>query len=158
MVDVQPGGRDDERGRSMMAEDVNAAVRGALAAGAHEILVHDAHGPTCDLRPEDPHPRAACAQVTERDPSVSEATRTVRRRSTTAPTTLLGLPGVTAEDGGTIRTTGQPPPLYCRFGVRTRGRGVADGAGAVPLSRVVHASGVPSAPVSGSAGRAVRRA
>ncbi|MYR18572.1 M55 family metallopeptidase, partial [Streptomyces sp. SID6137] len=94
MVDVQPGGRDDERGRSMMAEDVNAAVRGALAAGAHEILVHDAHGPTCDLRPEDPHPRAACAEMAERDPSVSEETRTVRRQSTTVPMALLGLPGV----------------------------------------------------------------
>ncbi|ARP70767.1 hypothetical protein LK08_08350 [Streptomyces sp. MUSC 125] len=29
--DVQPGGRDYERGRSMMAEGVNAAVRGTLA-------------------------------------------------------------------------------------------------------------------------------
>lgn len=32
--DAQPGGRDYERGRSMMAEVVNAAVCGALAAGA----------------------------------------------------------------------------------------------------------------------------
>lgn len=56
--DVQPGGRDYERGRSMMAEDVNAAVRGALAAGAHEILVNDAHGPMRNLRPDDLHPRA----------------------------------------------------------------------------------------------------
>lgn len=32
--DVQPGGRDYERGRLMMAEDVNAAIRGAVAAGA----------------------------------------------------------------------------------------------------------------------------
>jgi D-amino peptidase len=43
--DVQPGGRDYERGRVMMTGDVNAAVRGALAAGATEILVNDAHGP-----------------------------------------------------------------------------------------------------------------
>ncbi|MFF5667302.1 M55 family metallopeptidase [Streptomyces griseofuscus] len=51
MVDVQPGGRDHGRGRSMMAEDMNAAVRGALAAGAPEILVHDAaRSPTRDLR------------------------------------------------------------------------------------------------------------
>lgn len=39
--DVRPGGRDYERGRSMMAEDVNAAVRGALTAGAADILVND---------------------------------------------------------------------------------------------------------------------
>lgn len=54
--DVQPGGRDYERGRLMMAEDVNAAVRGALAAGAAEITVNDAHGPMRNLLPESVHP------------------------------------------------------------------------------------------------------
>ncbi|MEU0052991.1 M55 family metallopeptidase [Streptomyces sp. NPDC006309] len=56
--DVQPGGRDYERGRSMMAEDVNAAVRGALAAGATGVLVNDAHGPMRNLLPEALHPAA----------------------------------------------------------------------------------------------------
>ncbi|MEU9988912.1 M55 family metallopeptidase [Streptomyces sp. NPDC048045] len=56
--DVQPGGRDYERGRSMMAEDVNAAVRGALAAGASDVLVNDAHGPMRNLLPEALHPAA----------------------------------------------------------------------------------------------------
>ncbi|MFD8723338.1 M55 family metallopeptidase [Streptomyces sp. NPDC059629] len=56
--DVQPGGRDYERGRSMMAEDVNAAVRGAVAAGATEVLVNDAHGPMRNLLPEALHPAA----------------------------------------------------------------------------------------------------
>ncbi|MER6703087.1 M55 family metallopeptidase [Streptomyces fumanus] len=56
--DVQPGGRDYERGRLMMAEDVNAAVRGALAAGATDITVNDAHGPMRNLRPETLHPAA----------------------------------------------------------------------------------------------------
>ncbi len=56
--DVQPGGRDYERGRAMMAEDVNAAVRGALAAGATGILVNDAHGPMRNLLPEALHPAA----------------------------------------------------------------------------------------------------
>ncbi|MFF8952844.1 M55 family metallopeptidase [Streptomyces sp. NPDC014940] len=54
--DVQPGGRDYERGRLMMAEDVNAAVRGALAAGATDITVNDAHGPMRNLLPESLHP------------------------------------------------------------------------------------------------------
>ncbi|MBA0051190.1 peptidase M55 [Streptomyces sp. AJS327] len=57
-ADVQPGGRDYERGRLMMAEDVNAAVRGALAAGATEIVVNDAHGPMRNLLPEHLHPAA----------------------------------------------------------------------------------------------------
>jgi hypothetical protein len=43
--DVQPGGRDYERGRAAMTADVNAAVTGALAGGATEVLVNDAHGP-----------------------------------------------------------------------------------------------------------------
>lgn len=54
--DVQPGGRDYERGRQMMAEDVNAAVRGAVAAGATEVTVNDAHGPMRNLLPEALHP------------------------------------------------------------------------------------------------------
>ncbi|KPI05533.1 peptidase M55 D-aminopeptidase [Actinobacteria bacterium OK074] len=57
-ADVQPGGRDYERGRLMMAEDVNAAVRGALAAGAADVLVNDAHGPMRNLLPESLHPEA----------------------------------------------------------------------------------------------------
>jgi D-amino peptidase len=56
--DVQPGGRDYERGRLMMAEDVNAAVRGAVAAGASDIIVNDAHGPMRNLLPETVDPRA----------------------------------------------------------------------------------------------------
>ncbi|WP_399885736.1 M55 family metallopeptidase [Streptomyces sp. BBFR51] len=56
--DVQPGGRDYERGRQMMAEDVNAAVRGALAAGATHVTVNDAHGPMRNLLPEALHPAA----------------------------------------------------------------------------------------------------
>lgn len=56
--DVQPGGRDHERGRSMMAEDGSAAARGALAAGASDVLVDDAHGPMRHLRPDGPHPAA----------------------------------------------------------------------------------------------------
>jgi D-amino peptidase len=57
-VDVQPGGADYERGRVMMTEDVNAAVRGALAAGATDVLVNDAHGPMRNLLPDRLHPAA----------------------------------------------------------------------------------------------------
>ncbi|MET9968804.1 M55 family metallopeptidase [Streptomyces sp. NPDC006356] len=56
--DVQPGGRDYERGRLMMAEDVNAAVRGAVAAGATDVTVNDAHGPMRNILPEALHPAA----------------------------------------------------------------------------------------------------
>ncbi|WP_344209946.1 M55 family metallopeptidase [Kribbella sancticallisti] len=55
--DVQPPGRDYERGRVMMTEDVNAAVRGAFLGGATTVLVNDAHGPMRNLLPDllDPH-------------------------------------------------------------------------------------------------------
>lgn len=57
--DVQPPGRDYERGRVMMTEDVNAAVRGAYRAGATSVLVNDAHGPMRNLLPDLLDPRAA---------------------------------------------------------------------------------------------------
>jgi D-amino peptidase len=50
--DVQPPGRDYERGRVMMTEDVNAAVRGAFEGGATSVLVNDAHGPMRNLLPD----------------------------------------------------------------------------------------------------------
>ncbi|MEV0088759.1 M55 family metallopeptidase [Saccharopolyspora sp. NPDC050642] len=56
--DVQPAGRDYEHGRQMMAEDVNAAIRGAIAAGATEVTVNDAHGPMRNLRSDMLHPSA----------------------------------------------------------------------------------------------------
>lgn len=56
--DVQPPGRDYERSRVLMTEDVNAAVRGAYAAGATEVLVNDAHGPMRNLLPDLLDPRA----------------------------------------------------------------------------------------------------
>ncbi|HEY0691472.1 MAG TPA: M55 family metallopeptidase [Kribbella sp.] len=55
--DVQPHGRDYERGRVMMTEDVNAAVRGAFDAGATSVLVNDAHGPMRNLLPDLLDPR-----------------------------------------------------------------------------------------------------
>lgn len=56
--DVQPPGRDYERSRVMMTEDVNAAIRGAYAAGATTVLVNDAHGPMRNLLPDLLDPRA----------------------------------------------------------------------------------------------------
>ncbi len=41
---VNAGGAEYGRSRKLMAEDVNAAIRGALEAGATDILVNDSHG------------------------------------------------------------------------------------------------------------------
>ncbi|MFG3259192.1 M55 family metallopeptidase [Streptomyces sp. NPDC048172] len=56
--DVQMGGRDYEHGRVMMTEDVNAAVRGALAAGADSVLVNDCHSTMRNLLADRIHPEA----------------------------------------------------------------------------------------------------
>jgi len=44
--------------RKWMAQDVNAAVQGAIEAGATEIIVNDSHGSMRNLDPDDLDPRA----------------------------------------------------------------------------------------------------
>jgi len=46
------------RGRKLMVEDANAAIRGAFAGGATDVLVNDSHGGQRNLLPEDLDPRA----------------------------------------------------------------------------------------------------
>ena len=46
------------RGRRLMVEDANAAIRGAFAGGATDVLVNDSHGSQRNLLPEDLDPRA----------------------------------------------------------------------------------------------------
>ena len=56
----QTSGGEPEYGRSrkLMAEDANAAIRGAFAGGATDVLVNDSHGGQRNLLPEDLDPRA----------------------------------------------------------------------------------------------------
>jgi len=49
---------DYERSRDLMAGETNAAISGALAAGADEVLVNDSHWEMRNLRAEDIHPAA----------------------------------------------------------------------------------------------------
>jgi D-amino peptidase len=46
------------RARKLMAEDANAAIRGAFEGGASDVLVNDSHGGQRNLLPEDLDPRA----------------------------------------------------------------------------------------------------
>jgi D-amino peptidase len=50
---VSAAGSEYERGRKLMAADTNAAIKGAFAAGAREIVVNDSHGSHTNLRLED---------------------------------------------------------------------------------------------------------
>jgi D-amino peptidase len=56
--DVSATGRDYEHFRDIMAAETNAAIEGAIRAGATEILVRDSHGAKQNLRPGDVDPRA----------------------------------------------------------------------------------------------------
>src|SRR5262249_13441706 len=55
---LSPGQPEYGRARKLMAEDANAAIRGAFEAGATDVLVNDSHGGMRNLLPEDLDPRA----------------------------------------------------------------------------------------------------
>lgn len=56
---ITPGSDDYATGRSLMTSEVNAAIEGALAAGATRVVVNDSHGRMMNILPEglDSHAR-----------------------------------------------------------------------------------------------------
>lgn len=54
---LSASGAEYGRSRKMMADDVNAAIRGARRGGATEIVVNDSHGSMRNLRLEDLDPQ-----------------------------------------------------------------------------------------------------
>ncbi len=56
------GGVDWQLGRELMTEETNAAIEGAIEAGATEIVVNDAHGKCRNLIPSLMHPKASLIQ------------------------------------------------------------------------------------------------
>ncbi|MBW4023001.1 MAG: M55 family metallopeptidase [Proteobacteria bacterium] len=57
-VQGEPGNVEYEHARRLMTEEVNAAIEGAFAGGAVEVLVNDSHGPMTNLVPDLLDPRA----------------------------------------------------------------------------------------------------
>ena len=55
---MMPGQPEYGRGRALMVADANAAIEGAMQAGADYILVADGHGPMRNLQIEHLHPAA----------------------------------------------------------------------------------------------------
>ena len=55
---LNAAGAEYSRSRKLMADDANAAIRGAKAGGATEIVVNDSHGSMRNLRLEDLEPGA----------------------------------------------------------------------------------------------------
>jgi D-amino peptidase len=56
------GGVEYERGRRLMTAETNAAIEGALEAGATAIVVNDSHGQMLNLIPTELHPKASVIQ------------------------------------------------------------------------------------------------
>jgi D-amino peptidase len=56
--DVSRSGKDYGLFRRLMTEETNAAIEGALAAGATEILVRDSHDSARNILPDMLHPKA----------------------------------------------------------------------------------------------------
>jgi D-amino peptidase len=55
---TSPGNPEYAAAKKWMAEDANAAVEGALRAGASEVVVNDSHGSMRNIDPGDLHPKA----------------------------------------------------------------------------------------------------
>ncbi|HEX3722025.1 MAG TPA: M55 family metallopeptidase [Nitrolancea sp.] len=56
------GGAEFALGRRLMTLETNAAIEGALEAGATEFVVNDSHGPMINLLPEELNPKATLIQ------------------------------------------------------------------------------------------------
>jgi D-amino peptidase len=59
---IETGGAEYEMARRLMTEEANAAIEGALAAGATEIVVNDSHAQMRNLVPELLNPKARLIQ------------------------------------------------------------------------------------------------
>lgn len=57
-TDVRAGDGDYQYFRMVMTKETNAAIEGALQAGATEIIVRDSHGSARNILPEELHPEA----------------------------------------------------------------------------------------------------
>ncbi|APW38751.1 aminopeptidase [Rhodoferax koreense] len=55
---TRAGNAEYERARRLMTAEANAAIRGAFAGGAREVLVNDSHGGFRNLLPDELDPRA----------------------------------------------------------------------------------------------------
>ena len=55
---TSPAGQNYEWARKQMIAETNAAIEGAFAGGATEVLVNDSHGPQTNLRPDEIDRRA----------------------------------------------------------------------------------------------------
>ncbi len=112
---ISPPGVDLRRGRKLLTEDTNAAIRGALAAGATEVVVSSGHGANGmrNIIDEDLHPAAWLVSGDTRRSSVQGMDESFGATVLIGFHTRHGLSGVldhtiTARDIQEIRVHGRP--------------------------------------------------
>src|SRR5947209_18592017 len=71
---VQPDQKEYERFRRLMTQEANAAVEGALAGGAREVVVSDGHGAMTKMLSEGVHRDARLPRGSHRLPGQMEGT------------------------------------------------------------------------------------
>ena len=67
-----PGNPEYQLARGLMEQEVNAAIEGAFAGGATEVVVADSHAQMTNLRAENLDPRARLVQGKPRGLSMVE--------------------------------------------------------------------------------------
>lgn len=112
---ISPPGVDLRRGRNLLTEDTNAAIRGALAAGATEVVVSSGHGGNGmrNIIDENLHPAAWLVSGDTRRSMVEGMDETFSAVVLIGFHTRHGLSGVldhtiTARDIQEIRVHGRP--------------------------------------------------
>jgi D-amino peptidase len=70
--EVDRNNKEYEFSRKLMVGDLNAAIKGAITAGAKEIIVSDAHGGMRNLRPEDVNESAQLVRGSPKPGSMME--------------------------------------------------------------------------------------
>ena len=128
---ISPPGVDLRRGRTLLTEDTNAAVRGALAAGATEIVVSGGHGGNGmrNIIDEDLHPAAWLVSGDTRRSSLEGMDQSFSAVVLIGFHTRHGLSGVldhtiTARDVYEIRVHGRPIGEIGLYGLAAGHRGV----------------------------------
>ena len=130
-------GAEYNRSRKMMADDVNAAVRGARRAGATDIVVNDSHGSMRNLRLEDLDDRVSLISHSFKRSGMMEGLD-----ESFDAVIFIGYHAKAANPGGLFAHTGSGVVRD----VRVNGRSVGEGG----LNTMVAASyGVPVALVTG---------
>lgn len=106
---------------ALMVAETNAAIEGALAGGATDILVNDSHGGMYNLRPADLHPAARVLQGQKAWSMVAGASRLPGGEAAFDVALFVGYHARAGHPTGTIAHTYSGAPTETRLAGRPTG-------------------------------------